>query len=597
MPFLKINGANLYYEAFGEGRPGHAPVLLIHGSTQTGYSCWNKVAPLLAGKYHIVVPDCRGHGQSSNPAMTYSFKEHAADMAGIIRALGFERAHVIGHSNGGNIALVMLVEYPDVIQTCIVQAGNAWVSPDLIEKEPSLFDPDFIARERPLWMNEMIALHGSKHGPDYWRDLVLLTVKEIISEPNYTPADLEKISRPALIVQGENDGVNAPNKHAQFIARHTPAAELWIPAGIGHNVHDEILKEWFERVTDFFARRGTTVSDRLYRYRLEHYSDDREGIFDIRLSEDGLLSGIVLDEKMHAEALSLVEEPFAADQVKVLLKQDTPWALVNRPVEDLRRKPSIHAERISQARMGEAARVLASDLEWSQVCLEHDGYIGWVHTASLFFCEQDEVESYQSGNNAIVIASQAEARDDAGVNIQKIPFATLVNVREAEEDDSLVQLPDRRIWRLKTTGLLPLEQRPHPTPEGITQTLNLLRRFCGVPYLWGGRTPYGFDCSGFAGTFYAFMGVTIPRDADQQFRAGVVVRGKPQPGDLLFFGEDDEENVAGFRISHVAISLGMDEFIHANGADWGISYNSFDPSSKLYRKWLHENYRGARRFR
>jgi len=595
MPFLMVNGASLYYQTFGKTQSGQAPVLLIHGSTQTGYSCWNKVAPLLAEKYHVILPDCRGHGQSSNPEMTYSFKEHAADMAGLVHALGFERAHVVGHSNGGNIALVMLVEHPDVIQTCVVQAGNAWVSPDLIEKEPPIFDPDMIARNNPLWMEEMIALHGPTHGLDYWRDLVLMTVKEIIGEPNYTPADLEKLTRPALIVQGEYDRVNAFNKHAQFIARHVPAAELWIPAGIGHNVQDEILKEWLERIADFFERRGTDASDRLYRYRLEHHSDERDGIFNVHL-DDGVLSGTVLTEEMHAEVIALMDKSIFSDKIKILINRDTLWALLNRPLEDLRREPSILAERISQARMGEVARVLESNSEWSQIRLEHDGYIGWVHTAALFVCGKGEAETYQSECNAIVSASLAEAWDDANINVQKIPFATLVKVVESRDGNSLIQLPDSRTWRLKASDLLSLDQRPHPTPDGIQQTLKLLRRFAGVPYLWGGRTPYGFDCSGLAGTFYAFLGVNIPRDADQQFRAGMVVDGEPQPGDLLFFGEDDEDATSGFRITHVAISLGAGEFIHANGADWGISYNSFDPNSKRYRAWLHENYRGARRF-
>ena len=90
-------------------------------------------------------------------------------------------------------------------------------------------------------------------------------------------------------------------------------------------------------------------------------------------------------------------------------------------------------------------------------------------------------------------------------------------------------------------------------------------------------------------------GIELPRDADQQYIAGEVVEGTPAPGDLLFFGEKNEDDEV--HISHVAISLGGDEFIHANGSDWGVSYNSFDPSNKLYGKWLHENYRGARRFR
>ena len=596
MPFISVNSANLFYQTYGQKQPGQPPVLLIHGSTQTGYSCWNKVAPLLAEDFFVIVPDCRGHGQSDNPNKSYSFREMAADMAALIQALGFTRAHIVGHSNGGNVALVMLVEHPDVVQTCVVQAGNAWVSPDLVEKEPRIFSPDFVSRERPDWMNEMILLHGPTHGVDYWRTLLQLTVKEIISEPNYAPADLGKVTRPALIVQGENDSANAPGRHAQFIARHIPFAGLWIPKGVGHNVHDEILNEWMATARDFFSRRGNDESEALYRHRLNHHKDERSGIFDVRLSDEHRLGGIVLNEEMRTEALDLLKTAIVADELNVLIKNDTPWALMNRPVEDLRRNPSILAERVSQARMGEAARLIESAGEWGRIRLEHDGYLGWVHTQSLFLCEESLVSAYLDECNAIVSAPLAEAWDEADAQIQKIPFATLVRMEEVRGNRAVVRLPDGRAWRLNPADLVALSQRPRPTREGIAQTLALVRRFCGVPYLWGGRTPYGFDCSGLSGAFYGFMGVIIPRDADQQYEAGLVVEGKPEAGDLLFFGETNEDGT-GARISHVAISLGGDDMIHANGSDWGVSYNSLNPQDRLYRKWLADNYRGARRFR
>lgn len=594
MPFVTVNGAEIHYQTYGRQRVGHAPVYLIHGSTQTGYSCWNKAAPLLAEDYFVIAPDCRGHGQSSNPRMTYSFKELAADVAGTIRALGFERAHVIGHSNGGNIALVTLLEHPDVIQTCVIQAGNAWVSPDLIEKEPPLFDPDFIMRERPLWYEEMIQLHAPL-GENYWRDLVLMTVKEIISEPNYTPEDLAKVKLPALVIQGEMDRVNAENKHAQFIAQHIPAAELWIPKGIMHDVHDYVLDEWLRRVKDFISRRGTDLSEKLYRHRLNRHPDDRMGIFDPRINADNVLSGTVLNEEMQAEVLSALEIPPAENKLKVLITKETPWALINRPVEDLRRRPSILGERVSQARMGEAARVIEVNGSWSYIRLEHDSYSGWVHSNSLHICSEEHVRDYQSKCNAIVIAALAEARNDENILTQKIPFATLIHLAEEKDAESIVELSDGRRWKIRREDLILLANRPKANDEGIAQTLDLIKRFAGVPYLWGGRTPYGFDCSGLAGTFYAFMGVNIPRDADQQFFAGEVVE-TPRPGDLLFFGEEDEDD-GKVHINHVGISLGGDEFIHSNGTDWGTAYNSFDPNSKIYRKWLDEFYRGARRFR
>jgi pimeloyl-ACP methyl ester carboxylesterase len=254
MSTMKINGANIFYETFGDGTPNQSPVLLIHGSTIDGPTDWCDIAPQLAKRYKVLVPDCRGHGRSNNPKRSYSFKELANDAATFIRALGYERAHVIGHSNGGNVALVMLMEYPEVIQTCIPQAANAFVTQYLIEREPVLFDPERVAREAPEWMNEMIALHGEVNGTEYWRDLLQLTMREIISEPNYTPADLAQATRPTLVIMGAEDAVNAPDKHAQYIAENIPNAEMWIPEKTGHNVHKDRLDEWLAKVLDFLER-------------------------------------------------------------------------------------------------------------------------------------------------------------------------------------------------------------------------------------------------------------------------------------------------------------------------------------------------------
>lgn len=251
MPYLEVNQAQLYYRTYGKPQAGKAPLLLIHGSTVDGERDWGALAPLLGQYYEVLVPDCRGHGRSSNPRLTYSFHEMAQDLAGMIRLLGYRRAHVVGHSNGGNVALCLLMEHPEVVQSCTLQAANAYVSPDLIARLPRAFDPDRVARESPGWMQEMIAIHAHMHGVDYWRLLLQLTLQETITAPNYTPSDLSRVRAPVLVIQGELDSVNAPGGHAQFLATHIPAAQLWIPAGVGHNVHEEIPWQWVKVILDF----------------------------------------------------------------------------------------------------------------------------------------------------------------------------------------------------------------------------------------------------------------------------------------------------------------------------------------------------------
>jgi pimeloyl-ACP methyl ester carboxylesterase len=256
MPYIEINGANIYYQAYGKDDPHRTPIVLIHGSTIDSHTDWDTIAPELARHYRVFAPDCRGHGRSNNPNMSYSFLELASDVAVFIRAMGYEKAHVVGHSNGGNVALVTLMEFPEVVLTCIPQAANAYVTRYLIEREPKVFDADRVAREVPEWRDEMIALHSETNGKDYWRDLLWLTMKEIISEPNYAPFELARVDRPTLVIMGAEDTVNAPDEHAQYIARHIPGAELWIPEKTGHNVHLERRDEWLAKVLDFYKRRG-----------------------------------------------------------------------------------------------------------------------------------------------------------------------------------------------------------------------------------------------------------------------------------------------------------------------------------------------------
>ncbi|HEY3475962.1 MAG TPA: alpha/beta hydrolase [Anaerolineales bacterium] len=256
MSSIEINNATIYYQAYGEDRPDRAPIVLIHGATNDGQSDWGLIAPELAGQYRVFVPDCRGHGRSSNPHMSYSFRELAADIAAFVRAMGYERAHIIGHSNGGNVALVTLMEHPQMIQTCVPQAANAYVTRYLIEREPKVFDPERMAREAPEWLAEVMRLHNHVHGNEYWSDLLWLTMKEIISEPNYSPAELARVEKPVLVIMGTEDLVNAPDEHAQYIANNIPNAELWVPEKTGHNVHYEQRQEWVAKVLDFLERRG-----------------------------------------------------------------------------------------------------------------------------------------------------------------------------------------------------------------------------------------------------------------------------------------------------------------------------------------------------
>jgi pimeloyl-ACP methyl ester carboxylesterase len=100
----------------------------------------------------------------------------------------------------------------------------------------------------------MIALHDTWHGSGYWREMLLATIAETIRYPDFMASDVASVNVPIMAVQGTNDSVNVPGRHAETIAEWFPQASLWLADGFGHSVHQEAPAEFVERVSAFFAR-------------------------------------------------------------------------------------------------------------------------------------------------------------------------------------------------------------------------------------------------------------------------------------------------------------------------------------------------------
>lgn len=120
--YIEANGLRLYYTRTGGDKP---PVVLAHGFSDDGL-CWTPVAEELAADYDVIMVDARGHGRSDGPEEGYGSAEQAADLVGVITALGLQRPAILGHSMGAATTLVLAGTYPTLPGAILLEDPPAW---------------------------------------------------------------------------------------------------------------------------------------------------------------------------------------------------------------------------------------------------------------------------------------------------------------------------------------------------------------------------------------------------------------------------------------------------------------------------------------
>jgi hypothetical protein len=265
--------------------------------------------------------------------------------------------------------------------------------------------------------------------------------------------------------------------------------------------------------------------------------------------------------------------------------QDAARAVVTHNVTAMRAEPREKAEQTSQVLFGETVRILRDQDDFTEVN-SPDGYKGWALRRHLSILETGE--RYPAVDRAAMVAPLflPVFREPSGQS-ERITLLTLGTAVElgqgsAEAVYYPINLPGGGIGYLEGGALIVPR---YPPIEKLGPNLAVVARgMIGVPYWWGGRTPFGLDCSGFVQRVYWLCGHTIPRDAYQQAASALfapVERGDLQPGDLVFFQGGDPR---GRGITHVGIALGENNFIHASG-DLGVAITPLDspPYNAQYR--------------
>ena len=248
---IPINGMEMYYEIRGAGEP----LVLLHGGTGAGVN-WDLLFRNAPAGYRLVVPDLRGHGRSTNPSATFTFRQSAFDVFAMLDHLGIERFKAIGVSLGAKTLLHVATQQPTRVAAMVLVSATPYF-PDQARAIMQQVSPD--NRTDAEW-ERMRQWH--KHGDEQIRALWKMAnaFKDSYDDMNFTPPYLATIRARTLIVHGDRDPLYPINMAVELYAA-IPCSYLWVIPNGGHgpvfgDMADRFVETSLAFLSDEWTRQG-----------------------------------------------------------------------------------------------------------------------------------------------------------------------------------------------------------------------------------------------------------------------------------------------------------------------------------------------------
>lgn len=343
------------------------------------------------------------------------------------------------------------------------------------------------------------------------------------------------------------------------------------------------------------------LNDEIYAVKTDYASDKRVALFDVKAikqKKNYLLKG----ESNLPEAVAALKDQLKVkninfvDSIQMLPSEDLNgkiFGLVTISVANLRSNPKHSAELATQALMGTPVNVLKKEGDWSLIQTP-DNYLAWVDEGGIVAITASDLSSWKSLPKIIYTDITGSTYSEPDIKTQIISDIVAGNILvllDEENEFFKVKYPDGRIAFVNKNEAKLYDDWLQLTTPNSESLITTSKKLLGLPYLWGGTSTKGVDCSGFTKTVYFLNGMIIPRDASQQVHTGELIDesgnfDQLSPGDLLFFGRKATDSTAE-KVVHVGMWIGNNQFIHSAGQ---VKISSIDENAVNFDAYNFNRY-------
>jgi hypothetical protein len=319
------------------------------------------------------------------------------------------------------------------------------------------------------------------------------------------------------------------------------------------------------------------LAEEILAVKKEFAPDKRVALFDI--SAEKIRDAIVLKgesnlpdavktliEKLNTAKVSFVDSIQLLPSTKLEGKTN---GLVTISVANLRSNPKHSAELATQATLGTPVKIYKKEGDWSLIQTP-DKYLSWVDSGGIVSLTNEELSNWKANDKIIYTKTYGHSYEgsDKQQVVSDLVAGSILEILKYANEFYIVRYPDGRVAYVSVDESEIYSSwlaKIRPDQDALVATSKSLM---GVPYLWGGTSTKGMDCSGFTKTIFFLNGRIIPRDASQQVHTGKQIDENRnfenlEKGDLLFFGRKVTDSTKE-KVVHVGMWIGNNEFIHAS---------------------------------